>query len=208
MNWDSVIDFFQELMIFILIIVVVVCIITLISFDILAGTGIMMYLTNNQLKESVVISLATSGLLIALMFVGYSLSTNQKKVLRGLGWAVFVGAVVVYGLDVYFDSLTADYLRFKQIVVLDTLPKGDVQLLFRILIGGISAVGETLAVIIILGMPVLKKIVSDALPKQQKGDNRPQNNQKQPSVPHRPNFHRIRQDNNELFDKLPKRKDN
>jgi len=183
-NWDKIIDSVQVMMIFILIIVVAVCIIALISFDVLTGAGVMIYLTNGQIAVSFAISLATSGLLMALMFISYTNLTGGNKAKLGIGWVVMLGAVAVWGLDVYFDALTADYLRFGQIVSLKTLPANDIQILFRALMGGISTVGETLAVAIILGMPVLKKIIADSLPKYQQQQSKPyaQNPQQKPTT--------------------------
>jgi len=171
-KWSKVIDGIQTAMLAILIIVITVCILSLIFFDALAGAGIMLYLTNGNVLVSILISLATSGLLLSLMFIGYELITNKKsKSVVGWGLVVLLVAGLVYCVDVYFDSLTADYLRFGNIVLIESLPEGDIQWLFRSLIGGISTVGESLAISIILGMPVLKKIISNALPNTGKTNN-------------------------------------
>ena len=166
--WNNLIDSIQAIMLGILIIVVAICILALIFFDVLVGTGVMMYLTGDDLQVSVFISLSTSGLLISLMFIGQSLTSSGKSSKFGFGAVILVIAFGVYCLDVYFDSLTADYLRFGQIILLDTLPKEDIHVYFRTLIGGISTIGESLAIGIILGMPVLKSLVSNALPKSHK----------------------------------------
>jgi len=101
------------------------------------------------------------------MFIGYTVISSKGKGKLGVGVVLLIVAFGVYCLDVYFDSLTADYLRFGRIVSMKEYPLSqDVHLLFRVLIGGISTVGESLAVAIILGMPLLKKVISDALPKQ------------------------------------------
>ena len=204
MNWNTVIDFFQQLMIFILILIVVTCILTLISFDILAGTGIMMYLTSNKVEESLVISLATSGLLIALMFVGYSFTSNKKNLVKGIGAIVLLLAAGVYCLDVFFDSLTADYLRFGKIIDLKILPEGDVQWAFRVLIGGISTIGETLAISIIVGMPVLKEIISSSLPKKVDTERRPSTSNLNDIL--NKNKGNVRRYQQEILDKLPQRR--
>jgi len=123
---------------------------------------VMLYLTNGNMLIAVGISLATSGLLMALMLTGQTLLKSGSTL--GFGIVLMVIALGVHCLDVYFDSLTADYLRYGQIIVLDTLPDKDVHKWFRVLIGGISTVGEQLAISIILGMPVLKNLISNALP--------------------------------------------
>ena len=164
-NWNKMIDGIQSFMLWILIIVVAVCILSLILFDVLVGTGVMLYLTNGNVAASVFISLATSGLLMALMFSGQTLLSSKKKGKANFGILLLIASAGVYFLDVYFDSLTADYLRFGLIVSMEALPVGDVHIYFRILIGGISTIGEQLAISIILGMPVLKNLISNALPK-------------------------------------------
>jgi len=179
--WMGFIDFFQSLLVFVLVVMVVACTAVLIFFDALAGTGVMLGLTNNNLQASVTISLATSGLLFALMMVGYSMVSSKYNIVANVGIVMLLVAVGFFCVDVYFDSLTADWLRFRKIVRLSSLPEGDIHGLFRTLIGGISVVGEAMAVAIIFGMPILKEIVDKALPKEKKP--------KLPSktVPNRPN---------------------
>jgi len=164
--WDKAIDWLQAAMLWFLVIVVAVCVLTLILFDILVGAGVMMYLTGENLEASIFISLATSGLLIALMVIGYMLMDKDKKGMKGVGIGVLLLALGVYGLDIFFDSLTADYLRFGTIISLDSLIENEqmIHMLFRALIGGISTIGESLAMAIIVGMPVLKEIINNALP--------------------------------------------
>ncbi len=162
-NWNKTIDSLQFLMLWFVIIVLVICVSVLILFDVLAGTGIMLLLTQNNMYASVLISMATTGLLVALMVVGYSM-TNRVKGGVAMGKALIGLSFLIYLLDVYFDSLTADYLRFGQIVSMDVVGWGDIHLLFRILIGGISTVGEALAMSIILGMPIIKELINKAIP--------------------------------------------
>lgn len=162
-KFEKVIDKIQNFMIWCLICVTAICILSLILFDVLIGTGVMYSLVRGNLSVAVFISLATSGLLLSLMVI--FTSTTQKGSSIGVGWVVAVVVLLISALDVYFDSLTADYLRYGQIISISTLNQADadVHILFRILIGGISTVGEGLAVAIILGMPILKKIISNAL---------------------------------------------
>ena len=205
-NWDKVIDGIQNLMIFILIIAVAACILALIGFDGVVGAGSMMYLTNQNLKASVGISMATTGLLMSLMFIGYNMVVGSKsKLFKTTGVFILVVSGVVYGLDVYFDSMTADYLRFGEFVALNTLiPHArNIQILFRSLIGGLSTVGEALAVAIILGMPVLKNIISDSLSENEKPQNTKGGSSNKPthSQHNRPSFTL----NKSTFDKLPKK---
>lgn len=161
-DWDGTIDSIQFGLLWFIIIVVVICVSVLILFDVLAGAGVMNYLTNQNTLASFLISLATSGLLVSLMFLSYNFGKGKSTF--SVGFILGTIAFGVYCLDVYFDSMTADYLRFGQIMILKDIPNSSVQLLFRLLIGGISTVGESLAMAIIVGMPVLKEIINKAVP--------------------------------------------
>jgi len=162
-NWESLIDGLQAFMLGVLVITVAVSILCLILFDTLAGTGVMLYLTKENVGISLAISFATSGLLMSLMFLVQTTFSKNKKVSVGTG-LLFLGALAVGALDVYFDCLTADYLRFGQIISLSVLPETDVHVLYRSLLGGLSTLGEPLAIAILLGLPVLKNLISGALP--------------------------------------------
>lgn len=163
-NWDKVVDLVQSVLVWFVIGLTAICIATLILFDTLAGTGVMSYLTNKNYFASVLISLATTGLLMALLFIGYSLMEKRNKNIVRIGWFALLLSFGVYCLDVVFDSFTADVLRFGQILPLTQIQNPNIHMMYRILIGGISTVGEPIGIALIVGMPVLKKIISDALP--------------------------------------------
>jgi len=160
MDWDGVIDGIQQIMIWLTLLLVAVSILALMLFDVLAGTGVMLFLTNENLLASIGISLATTGLLVSLMISAYSL--------QGKGWFLFVAAGLIFLLDVYFDSLTADYLRFGTYADISTLENPELHILYRLLIGGISTVGDAMAVAIIVGMPFLKEVLRNAVPQSHK----------------------------------------
>ena len=195
-DWDKTIDNIQFGMLWFVVSILVICVSVLILFDVLAGAGVMTYLTNGNVPASIFISLATSGLLISLMVLGYSASSNTNKKTISIGKLIGVVAFGVYCLDVYFDSMTADYLRFNQIMVLKDIPNYQVHLLFRILIGGISTVGEALAMAIILGMPILKEIINKAIPESMRTSNNNQNNSSQSQPSHNNNGQSQRPMNN------------
>jgi len=69
------------------------------------------------------------------------------------------------------DSLGADILHYGQIVMVKNVIESErtVHVLYRVLIGGLSTVGEPLALAIIVGMPVLKDIIENAMPISQRG---------------------------------------
>jgi hypothetical protein len=163
-NWDRTIDTIQAGLVWF--VIMTLCTATLILFDVLAGTGVDYFLTQGNLLVSVVISMATTGLLMALMFIGYSMIERKgmNKSAKTVGYSMLVFAFGVFCLDVVFDSLSADVLSFGKIVALSETTNANVHLMFRVLIGGISVVGEALAIAIIMGMPVLKGIINNALP--------------------------------------------
>ena len=164
-NWDNILDKLQVMLVYFVIGLYTICTATLILFDVMAGTGIMTFLTSKNIPASVVISLATTGLLLALMFIGYTLVEKSDGRVKAAGWSIAFVALIVYCVDVVFDSLAADVLRFGTIMVVKDIPNPAVHWMFRFLIGGISTVGEALAISIIFGMPVLKKLINNALPK-------------------------------------------
>lgn len=170
-NWDSLIDGIQSMMLMVLVITVAVSILCLILFDTLAGTGVMLYLTNGNVPISLAISFATSGLLMSLMFLVQTTFSKGKKITT-VAALLFLGALAVGCLDVYFDSLTADYLRFGEITSLSSLPETDVHILYRSLLGGLSTLGEPLAIAILFGLPVLKNLISGALPNRNSKQNK------------------------------------
>lgn len=162
-NWNKIIDGITVFMLGIVLLILVVCTVVLLSFDSLVGTGSMMVFTNQHVGFSTLISLATTGMTIALAFMAYlAVSHGYSKI----GLAFGVGAALVAMIDVYFDSLTADWMRYGIFVAIQNLPAAEQNnhVLFRVLIGGLSLIGEPLAVAIIVGMPELKTFIRSVLP--------------------------------------------
>ena len=160
MAFERTIDKLQTGLVWFVIAVITICIGVLFLFDVLAGTGTMLYLTSGLEWQSVVISLATTGLLFALMFIGYMLVENKNSVIKMVGAGVVAVAGSIYIQDIVFDALLADILRYGTIAGLDV---DKLQWMFRFLLGGISTIGDALALAMILGMPVLKKILKNTL---------------------------------------------
>lgn len=167
-NWESVIDKLQAALVWVVIAVLVFCTVILLAFDSLAGTGIGMNLTRGNLLASVTISLATTGLLTAVAFLAY---LANDKGYGAVGTALTVVSVIFLLIDIYMDSLGADILHYGQIVMVKNVIESErtVHVLYRVLIGGLSTVGEPLALAIIVGMPVLKDIIENAMPISQRG---------------------------------------
>ena len=165
-NWNKIIDGITVFMLGIVLLILVVCTVVLLSFDSLVGTGSMMVFTNQHLAYSSFISLATTGMGIALAFMAH-LAYARGYGKLGLGFGFAAGFVLL--IDVYFDSLTADWLRYGNFVAIKNIAEADQNnhILFRVLIGGLSLIGEPLAVAIIVGMPELKSFIRNVLPQSQ-----------------------------------------
>lgn len=165
-KFEKTINTIQSGLIWFVIAIITACIAVLFLFDVLAGTGTMLYLTGGKEWQSVVISMATTGLLFALMFIGYMLTTDSKsKVIESVGKGIFIVSGLLYIQDIIFDALLADILRHGTIVSNASLDP--LQWMFRIVIGGISTVGDALAIAMIIGMPVLKTIIREAVQPQE-----------------------------------------
>jgi hypothetical protein len=166
-NWSTVIDQLQAALVWAVIGVLVFCTLVLLAFDSLAGAGVGMNLTRGNVTASVVISLATTGLLTSVAFLAYLASKNN---LEGVSKALIVVSVIFLGIDIYLDSLGADILHYGAIVAIKNLQATEqgVHFIYRVLIGGLSTVGEPLALAIITGMPVLKEIINNAIPVSQR----------------------------------------
>lgn len=163
-EWNTVIEWLRTLLVWFLIVLTALCIVVLILFDTFVGAGFLYGMTQGDWIKATLISMATTGLLIALMFLGKRMLDGD-----GVGWSgliLLIAALGVYGIDTYFDSLGADIMRYGDLVSIADLPTIDqnVQVLYRILIGGMSTVGEPLAIAIITGMSVVEDIISAALP--------------------------------------------
>lgn len=181
-NWNKIIDGITVFMLGIVLLILVVCTVVLLTFDSLVGAGSMMVFTNKHVVFSTLISLATTGMTIALAFMAYLAGTHGYQ----KAGAVFgVAAAFVAIVDVYFDSLTADWLRYGAFMAIRNLPVADQNnhILFRILIGGLSLIGEPLAVAIIVGMPELKRFIRSVLPKMQQPPQPPAPRQYPTSLP-------------------------
>jgi hypothetical protein len=120
-------------------------------------------MTNNNIFASVVISIATTGLLLALMFMGYQAVSSDTDAVHYVGFFLLAASAIAYVIDVVFDSLLADILRFGHIVKVAEIADPTIHMMYRVLLGGISTVGEALAITLIVGMPVIKIMIRQAL---------------------------------------------
>jgi len=164
-NWSKVVDTIQVFMVGVVLTILTVCIVLLLAFDSVVGAGAMFEMTQGIAKYAIVISLVTTGLQTAIAFMAY-LSANRG--LSSLSWLLVGMTGVLWVIDIYFDSLTADILRYGTFIQIGSMVAGTektTQILFRTLIGGTSSIGEFLGIAIIVGMPELKQFITNAIPK-------------------------------------------
>lgn len=162
-NWNKIIDGMTIFLVGVVLVTILTCTVILLAFDSLVGAGSMRVFTSGQDNLSIFISLATTGMTIALAFMAYLAVTKGYS---GASVAFAIGAALVAMIDVYFDSLAADVWRYGSFVAIGTLSQADKlnHVLFRGLIGGLSLIGEPLAVAIIVGMPELKNFIRSVMP--------------------------------------------
>lgn len=164
-NWSKVLDGISVFMVWVGLIMLVVCVLVLLLLDTFIGAGSMMVLTGGNVPASLVLSMATTGLLTSLAFIGY---LAKKRDAGALSVVAMILVVVAMSIDIYFDSLTADILRYNgQFVSWMSMPAGvekNTHLVWRTLIAILSLIGEFLAFAIIVGMPELKKFFTDNIP--------------------------------------------
>ncbi len=109
-------------------------------------------------SESMVLSLAETGLNLATAgFVAW----GWKK----LNWYwTFLGLVPMLlfnGIDIYFDSLAADIWMYKEYIRIQDIPiaRQIPHTLFRLLLGGISTLGEAIAIFSLVAVEELKNFI-------------------------------------------------
>jgi len=109
------------------------------------------------------VSFATTGMLIgcgALLFKFW----NDKNYIGFSG--VFLVFACLQSADVYFDAVSVDIMRFGKIIFSSEIPSAAEAMahnIYRFLVGGISLVGEPLAIGSLVMFPALKKFISSFL---------------------------------------------
>jgi len=142
-------------------VLILLALVALQAMDVITGQKTVEYMSNE--KFAWFSSLGTTGLLCALI------GTAMYGVREGWSWKVtvpiFLVALIPSAIDVYFDGLSADIVRYGHFVVISELAKEDQlpQIFFRILIAGLSFVGEPLAATSTIIFPVLKELFNGAL---------------------------------------------
>lgn len=142
--------------------IAVSALISLIGFDVVAGQVSIQHMSNPTVGWFA--SLATTGLQMALF------GSVMYGIREQWGWGTIVAligiALIPAGIDIYFDYLAPDVIRFGMFIELSTtlsLPEQFPHLLFRCLSAGISLVGEPLAATSIIIFPVLRELFQGSM---------------------------------------------
>jgi len=137
--------------------IAVAALVSLLAVDIITGKYTAEHMTSSDFGWFS--SLATTGLVMALM--GTVMYGFRER------WSVWVMAplilvaIVPVSIDVYFDSMSVDIIKFGHFIVASqALDPAEVipHYLFRIMIGALSAIGEPLAATSVIIFPVLKEL--------------------------------------------------
>jgi hypothetical protein len=144
-------------------------IISLLLIDVITGQVTGKYISGDN-WFGLLSSLAATGLLIA---TGALFASSMSKMGKG-NWAYLATSGLVYVVlqvvDMYFDGLSVDIMRFGQLVNITTLPAQEAQAhqIYRIFIGGTSFAGELIGGAAIVAFPLLKKWIKKMLGVEEK----------------------------------------
>jgi len=135
--------------------ITILSLIALVLSDVVTGQVTGEYLTTNKMF-GLFTSLAGTGMLVAC---GFMLVYSGRKGDATTFIATLIVFILLQGADVYFDAMSVDIMRFGQIVFASTIlskPEALAHNVYRIFIGGISLVGEPLAVGSVAMFPILR----------------------------------------------------
>ena len=109
------------------------------------------------------VSFATTGMLIGCGASLYKFWKSENYLGFGIVFIIFVS---LQSADVYFDAVSVDIMRFGKIIFSSEVPgaaEAVAHNVYRFLVGGISLVGEPLAIGSLVMFPELKKFISNFL---------------------------------------------
>lgn len=137
-------------------VIALLSLLALISMDVITGQITVEYMSADQFGWFT--SFATTGLLLAL--IGTAMYGMRE------GWSmkvivpIFIVAMIPSLIDVYFDAMSADIVRYQHFVLISELAKAEQlpHILFRTLVAGLSFVGEPLATTSVIIFPVLREL--------------------------------------------------
>lgn len=153
-------------------VVQVVSIISLLLVDVITGQITGEHVSRDS-KFGLFVSMATTGLLTAFIAGVIQLSKSmlsqkskkekEKNLFSTIGLVLlFLVTLALYLLDGYFDSLSVDIKRFGEIIIPSeqlSPAEASAHILYRILVAGISSIGEPLGAASIATFPVLKSLL-------------------------------------------------
>lgn len=134
-------------------------IIALLGVDVYTGKIVGTHLTQDDMF-GLLVSFATTGLIVAAIGVLVEGFNNQWN-----SWLVLMVGLIVaalLGIDAFFDGVSVDIKRFGEIVSVSTYlsaPEATAHNFYRILVGGISLIGEPLATVSVMFFPAMKKFL-------------------------------------------------
>lgn len=136
--------------------------IAMLLVDVLVGQYFGSYMANPEVGWYV--SLATTGLNIAI--IGTALYGYREGWPTALVMGILIVGLFPVGIDMYFDGITVDIIRFGRFVIVETdltLAEQLPHSLFRIMIAALSAVGEPLAATSVIIFPVMRELFKGVL---------------------------------------------
>lgn len=142
--------------------VTIAALVSLVLSDVITGQVTGTHISTNQ-WFGLFVSFATTGMLIGcggLLFRFWSTANYA-----GFAVVFFVFASL-QSADVYFDAVSVDIMRFGKIVLSSDVPGAAEAMahnIYRFLVGGISLVGEPLAIGSLVMFPALKKFINSFL---------------------------------------------
>ncbi len=103
-------------------------------------------------------SLATTGIVLAV--VGAAMYAWKERWDARIVLTMVILALIPICIDIYFDALSVDIIKYHRFITLSELPFADriPYTLFRVMVGALSAIGEPLAAASVILFPVMKEL--------------------------------------------------
>jgi hypothetical protein len=136
--------------------------ISLILSDVITGQVAGAHISTNG-WFGLFVSFATTGMLIGCGALLVKFWRESNYLGFGITLSIFLS---LQSADVYFDAVSVDIMRFGKIIFSSEMPDAAEAMahnIYRFLVGGISLVGEPLAIGSLVMFPALKKFISDTL---------------------------------------------
>lgn len=159
---DKVTTVAPYLIVGITLLVTILALISLILSDIITGQVTGAHISTNS-WFGLFVSFSTTGMLIGCGALLFRFWQEGNYLGFGVTLLVFLG---LQSADVYFDAVSVDIMRFGKIIFASEMPdpaEAMAHNIYRFLVGGISLVGEPLAIGSLVMFPALRKFVSGIL---------------------------------------------